>query len=73
MDLFWKLFDKIPHKTVQEKPARAVEKAAVELQRRNMSYQMIPDSDDDDDRHTAPVRKVSFMLENNHQYSALST
>ncbi|KAK2143518.1 hypothetical protein LSH36_834g00067 [Paralvinella palmiformis] len=43
------LFTKVPHKTAQEKKYRAVERAAVELHKKNQSYQLLSDDDDDDD------------------------
>jgi len=50
----------MPHKAMQEKAARAVERAAVEQQKKNQSYQMLPDSDEDDDG-PAPVKKVCLL------------
>ncbi|ELT93001.1 hypothetical protein CAPTEDRAFT_48421, partial [Capitella teleta] len=40
------LWGKVPHKLIEEKPARAVERAALELQKRNMAYKLLSDSDE---------------------------
>uniref|UniRef100_A0A3Q3FST6 Pre-mRNA-splicing factor ATP-dependent RNA helicase DHX16 n=1 Tax=Labrus bergylta TaxID=56723 RepID=A0A3Q3FST6_9LABR len=41
------LFDKIPRKQVVEKPARAMEREAIEMDRRNRTYTLLEDSDSD--------------------------
>uniref|UniRef100_A0A8C7Y886 Pre-mRNA-splicing factor ATP-dependent RNA helicase DHX16 n=1 Tax=Oryzias sinensis TaxID=183150 RepID=A0A8C7Y886_9TELE len=43
------LFDKIPHKQVAEKPARAIERQALEMQRKNQTYTLLEDSDSGED------------------------
>ncbi|XP_059194859.1 pre-mRNA-splicing factor ATP-dependent RNA helicase DHX16 [Centropristis striata] len=39
------LFDKIPRKQVVEKPSRAMEREAIEMDRRNRTYTLLEDSD----------------------------
>ncbi|XP_075962833.1 pre-mRNA-splicing factor ATP-dependent RNA helicase DHX16 [Anarhichas minor] len=41
------LFDKIPRKQVVEKPARAMEREAIEMDKRNRTYTLLEDSDSD--------------------------
>ncbi|XP_051262346.1 pre-mRNA-splicing factor ATP-dependent RNA helicase DHX16 [Dicentrarchus labrax] len=41
------LFDKIPRKQVVEKPARAMEREAIEMDRRNRTYTLLDDSESD--------------------------
>ncbi|KAM6994733.1 pre-mRNA-splicing factor ATP-dependent RNA helicase DHX16 isoform 2-T2 [Tautogolabrus adspersus] len=41
------LFDKIPRKQVVEKPARAMEREAIEMDRKNRTYTLLEDSDSD--------------------------
>ncbi|XP_054712032.1 pre-mRNA-splicing factor ATP-dependent RNA helicase DHX16-like [Uloborus diversus] len=41
------LWHKVPHAEVKEKPARAYERAIAETLKKNMSYQLIEDDDDD--------------------------
>ncbi|XP_040899570.1 pre-mRNA-splicing factor ATP-dependent RNA helicase DHX16 isoform X2 [Toxotes jaculatrix] len=43
------LFDKIPRKQVVEKPSRAIERQAIEMDRRNRTYTLLEDSDSDGD------------------------
>ncbi|KAM7421405.1 hypothetical protein PAMA_015503 [Pampus argenteus] len=43
------LFDKIPRKQVVEKPARAIEREAIEMDRKNRTYTLLEDSDSDGD------------------------
>ncbi|XP_067456862.1 pre-mRNA-splicing factor ATP-dependent RNA helicase DHX16 [Thunnus thynnus] len=43
------LFDKIPRKQVVEKPARAIERQAIEMDRKNRTYTLLEDSDSDGD------------------------
>uniref|UniRef100_A0A3B5A858 DEAH-box helicase 16 n=1 Tax=Stegastes partitus TaxID=144197 RepID=A0A3B5A858_9TELE len=43
------LFDKIPRKQVVEKPSRAIERQAIEMERKNRTYTLLEDSDDDED------------------------
>ncbi|KAF6729435.1 putative pre-mRNA-splicing factor ATP-dependent RNA helicase DHX16 [Oryzias melastigma] len=43
------LFDKIPRKQVAEKPARAIERQALEMQRKNQTYTLLEDSDSGED------------------------
>ncbi|KAF1388312.1 hypothetical protein PFLUV_G00088890 [Perca fluviatilis] len=43
------LFDKIPRKQVVEKPARAMEREAIEMDRKNRTYTLLEDSDSDGD------------------------
>nr|XP_046255997.1 pre-mRNA-splicing factor ATP-dependent RNA helicase DHX16 [Scatophagus argus] len=43
------LFDKIPRKQVVEKPSRAVEREAIEMERKNKTYTLLEDSDSDGD------------------------
>ena len=42
-----KLWNKVPHKTVVEKPARAKEREARMQHQKNKSYQLLSDSDDE--------------------------
>ena len=42
-----KLWYKVPHKTVSEKPARAKEREALLQHQKNKSYQLLSDSDDE--------------------------
>lgn len=39
----------IPHKQVAEKPARAIERQALEMQRKNQTYTLLEDSDSGED------------------------
>ncbi|KAF3839509.1 hypothetical protein F7725_018226 [Dissostichus mawsoni] len=41
------LFDKIPRKQVVEKPARAMEREAIEMDKKNRTYTLLEDSDSD--------------------------
>uniref|UniRef100_UPI0037E9A933 pre-mRNA-splicing factor ATP-dependent RNA helicase DHX16 n=1 Tax=Semicossyphus pulcher TaxID=241346 RepID=UPI0037E9A933 len=41
------LFEKIPRKQVVEKPSRAMEREAIEMDRRNRTYTLLEDSDSD--------------------------
>ncbi|XP_044064210.1 pre-mRNA-splicing factor ATP-dependent RNA helicase DHX16 [Siniperca chuatsi] len=43
------LFDKIPRKQVVEKPSRAIEREAIEMDRKNRTYTLLEDSDSDGD------------------------
>ncbi|KAM9353294.1 pre-mRNA-splicing factor ATP-dependent RNA helicase DHX16 [Symphorus nematophorus] len=43
------LFDKIPRKQVAEKPSRAMEREAIEMDRKNRTYTLLEDSDSDGD------------------------
>ncbi|CAK6958918.1 pre-mRNA-splicing factor ATP-dependent RNA helicase DHX16 [Scomber scombrus] len=43
------LFDKIPRKQVVEKPARAIEREAIEMDRKNRTYTLLEDSESDGD------------------------
>lgn len=43
------LYDKIPRKQVVEKPARAMEREAIEMDRKNRTYTLLEDSDSDGD------------------------
>uniref|UniRef100_A0AAX7VLY5 RNA helicase n=1 Tax=Astatotilapia calliptera TaxID=8154 RepID=A0AAX7VLY5_ASTCA len=43
------LFEKVPHKQVVEKPSRAVERQAIEMERKNRTYTLLEDSDDADE------------------------
>ncbi|KAM8734097.1 pre-mRNA-splicing factor ATP-dependent RNA helicase DHX16 [Acanthopagrus schlegelii] len=43
------LFNKIPRKQVVEKPARAMEREAIEMDRRNRTYTLLEDSESDED------------------------
>ncbi|XP_035528661.1 pre-mRNA-splicing factor ATP-dependent RNA helicase DHX16 [Morone saxatilis] len=43
------LFDKIPRKQVVEKPSRAMEREAIEMDRRNRTYTLLDDSESDGD------------------------
>ncbi|KAM3613919.1 uncharacterized protein V6R79_007063 [Siganus canaliculatus] len=43
------LFDKIPRKQVVEKPSRAMEREAIEMDRKNRTYTLLEDSDSDGD------------------------
>ncbi|XP_045900660.1 pre-mRNA-splicing factor ATP-dependent RNA helicase DHX16 [Micropterus dolomieu] len=43
------LFDKIPRKQVIEKPSRAIEREAIEMDRKNRTYTLLEDSDSDGD------------------------
>ncbi|KAI3361314.1 hypothetical protein L3Q82_013498, partial [Scortum barcoo] len=43
------LFDKIPCKQVIEKPAREMERQAIEMERKNRTYTLLEDSDSDGD------------------------
>ncbi|KAM3872744.1 pre-mRNA-splicing factor ATP-dependent RNA helicase DHX16 isoform 3-T3 [Diretmus argenteus] len=43
------LYDKIPRKQVVEKPARAIERQAIEMDRKNRTYTLLEDSDGDGD------------------------
>ncbi|XP_007238873.2 pre-mRNA-splicing factor ATP-dependent RNA helicase DHX16 [Astyanax mexicanus] len=43
------LYNKIPKKQVVEKPARAVERQAIEMDRKNRTYTLLEDSDSDGD------------------------
>ncbi|XP_036931060.1 pre-mRNA-splicing factor ATP-dependent RNA helicase DHX16 [Acanthopagrus latus] len=46
------LFNKIPRKQVVEKPARAMEREAIEMDRRNRTYTLLEDSESDEDTVT---------------------
>ncbi|ESO01536.1 hypothetical protein HELRODRAFT_174494 [Helobdella robusta] len=50
------LWSKVPHKTVQIKPAREKEARAIKLQQKNKSYQLIP-YDEDLGEINVPVKK----------------
>ena len=50
----------MPRKAASEKPARTQEREALEMQRKNQSYQLLSESDDDDDI-PIPAPKVTFM------------
>uniref|UniRef100_A0A7N8WLK4 Pre-mRNA-splicing factor ATP-dependent RNA helicase DHX16 n=1 Tax=Mastacembelus armatus TaxID=205130 RepID=A0A7N8WLK4_9TELE len=41
------LFDKVPRKQVVEKPSRAMERQAIEMERKNRTYTLLEDSDSD--------------------------
>ncbi|TKS82481.1 putative pre-mRNA-splicing factor ATP-dependent RNA helicase DHX16 [Collichthys lucidus] len=43
------LFEKIPRKQVVEKPSRAMEREAIEMDRKNRTYTLLEDSDSDGD------------------------
>ncbi|XP_030250700.1 pre-mRNA-splicing factor ATP-dependent RNA helicase DHX16 isoform X1 [Sparus aurata] len=43
------LFDKIPRKQVVEKPARAMEREAIEMDKRNRTYTLLEDSESEED------------------------
>uniref|UniRef100_A0A3Q1ETC8 RNA helicase n=1 Tax=Acanthochromis polyacanthus TaxID=80966 RepID=A0A3Q1ETC8_9TELE len=43
------LFGKIPRKQIVEKPSRAVERQAIEMERKNRTYTLLEDSEDDED------------------------
>ncbi|KAM9851677.1 pre-mRNA-splicing factor ATP-dependent RNA helicase DHX16 [Aulostomus maculatus] len=43
------LFDKIPRKQVFEKPSRAIEREAIEMERKNRTYTLLEDSDSEGD------------------------
>ncbi|XP_031610135.1 pre-mRNA-splicing factor ATP-dependent RNA helicase DHX16 [Oreochromis aureus] len=43
------LFEKVPHKQVVERPSRAVERQAIEMERKNRTYTLLEDSDDADE------------------------
>lgn len=43
------LYEKIPRKEVVEKPARALERQALEMQRKNQTYTLLEDSDSEGD------------------------
>uniref|UniRef100_UPI003AADC07F pre-mRNA-splicing factor ATP-dependent RNA helicase DHX16 isoform X2 n=1 Tax=Centroberyx gerrardi TaxID=166262 RepID=UPI003AADC07F len=43
------LYDKIPRKQVVEKPARVMEREAIEMDRKNRTYTLLEDSDSDGD------------------------
>uniref|UniRef100_A0AAQ5Y9V2 Pre-mRNA-splicing factor ATP-dependent RNA helicase DHX16 n=1 Tax=Amphiprion ocellaris TaxID=80972 RepID=A0AAQ5Y9V2_AMPOC len=43
------LFDKIPRKQIVEKPSRAIERQAIEMERKNRTYTLLEDSEDDED------------------------
>ncbi|XP_023262925.1 putative pre-mRNA-splicing factor ATP-dependent RNA helicase DHX16 [Seriola lalandi dorsalis] len=43
------LFDKIPRKQVVEKPSRAIEREAIEMDKKNRTYTLLEDSDSDED------------------------
>ena len=59
-----------------EKPARAAERAALEAQRRNQSYQLLSDDDDEEDEQpvTRPdVRYLDFFFYSDYTRSIYST
>ncbi|XP_069032332.1 pre-mRNA-splicing factor ATP-dependent RNA helicase DHX16 isoform X1 [Embiotoca jacksoni] len=43
------LFEKIPRKQVAEKPSRALEREAIEMDKKNRTYTLLEDSDGDED------------------------
>uniref|UniRef100_A0A7N6AVD2 RNA helicase n=1 Tax=Anabas testudineus TaxID=64144 RepID=A0A7N6AVD2_ANATE len=43
------LYEKIPHKQVVEKASRAIERQAIEMERKNRTYTLLEDSDSDGD------------------------
>ncbi|KAM6967689.1 pre-mRNA-splicing factor ATP-dependent RNA helicase DHX16 [Aplochiton taeniatus] len=43
------LYDKIPRKQVVEKPARAIERQVMEIERKNRAYTLLDDSDGDEE------------------------
>ena len=43
------LWNKVPHKAVAEKPARAAEREAILLQKKNKSYQLLSDPEEEQD------------------------
>lgn len=47
------LHEKVPHKEIKEKPARAAEREALEIQKKNASYKLLSESDDE----PPPVKK----------------
>ncbi|XP_069571153.1 pre-mRNA-splicing factor ATP-dependent RNA helicase DHX16 [Brachyistius frenatus] len=46
------LFEKIPRKQVAEKPSRALEREAIEMDKKNRTYTLLEDSDGDEDAVT---------------------
>lgn len=50
------LFSKIPRKAVVEKPSRALEREALEMQRKNQTYTLLEDSDSEGDAPTETLK-----------------
>lgn len=48
------LYDKVPRKQVVEKPARAVERQVIEMERKNRTYTLLEDSESDEE---LPIEK----------------
>lgn len=49
LTLFYCCLLQVPHKQVVERPSRAVERQAIEMERKNRTYTLLEDSDDADE------------------------
>lgn len=55
MGVVWGILQ-VPHKSAAEKPGRIAEQTALEQQRKNQSYQLVSDSDED--AQPAPAKVI---------------
>lgn len=69
------LWDKVPHKSIGEKPARAKEREAVLQNQKNRSYQLLYDSDNEDTAITPAKKsnnkKGSLLCDHVNQYKCV--
>ncbi len=56
LSLYLGIIIQIPHKAQGEKPGRAAERAARELEAKNKSYQLVSESDEEESLHIAPKK-----------------
>lgn len=61
------LWDKVPHKSMPAvNPARIKEQQALQLQKRNMSYKLLSDSDDDAQPYQTSAKKAKKDKKRKH-------